>query len=782
MKKVWLIILGVGVFLWIVFFIITAIIIPNTHPVENGYLKISNNQIAEQNIHLSGQWKFYWNQLLTPKDTGLDGQYIKFPQIWNKTVINGEQLPAIGYATYKMTIFIPDDVPPTALVIPDIYSSYRLFVNDSMVAQNGIPAVTKKQSKPFWGQRVVGLPLKGGTIHLTLQVANYWHDKGGPHKTIELGTLTRILKQNRLDLVLDSITTGFFLMGAFLFFGFYIFAKNDKPILYFALFTFIYSYRILGTGPYLLFSSFPNLDWFITLRLEYLSLVVGCAMLFQYIRYLYPEEADVTLTKILLIVSALYSLIIIVTPVSFFTSLISVYLVIILFYLVYAAYFFVSAFIHKRYDSDFALLSACVAILLFIFLSLAHFKIVQETKFINSMGYILFLFLQSIILSSRFAYTLNLSAKQAQLGISAKSKFLSTMSHEIRTPLNTITGLVHILLKEKPSQEQKNTLEMVLFSVNNLVTLVNDILDYSKLEENKMHLENIEMNLQKIGENIIIGEQSFASSKNIRLDFETDEEVPTLLIGDPTRIIQVISNLIHNAIKFTEEGWVKLSFHCDKIAYNVATITIKVQDTGIGIEEDKQEIIFNHFIQADSSTSRKYGGSGLGLAICLRILNLYSSKLEVKSQLGKGATFWFTLKLPIVAAQQTAPPPNETVKNPLQGYSLLVAEDNKLNAIIAKKILENLGAEVELVSDGAEAVEKFNPEKHNVVIMDLNMPILDGFKATKLLREKGATVPVIALTANLVEEVEEKAKEYGISAIVAKPFDPEKLCQMILKF
>ena len=367
MKKIWLIILGVGVFLWIVFFIITAIFIQDKHPVENGFLKISNNQIKEQNIPLSGKWEFYWNQLLTPRDTASNGQYIQFPQIWNKTVINGEQLPAVGYATYKMTIFIPDDVPPTAIRIPDIYTSYRLFVNDSMVVQSGFPAVTEKQSKPFWGERIVGLPLKGGTIHLTLQIANYWHAKGGPHKTIELGTLTRILKQNRLNLVLDSITTGFFLMGAFLFFGLYIFAKNDKPILYFALFTFVYSYRILGTGPYLLFSSFPNMNWFLALRLEYLSLVVSCAMLFQYIRYLFPEEADVTLTKILLIISSLYSLIIIATPASFFTSLIAVYLVIILFYLVYAAYFFVSAFIHKRYDSDFALLSACVAILLFIF-------------------------------------------------------------------------------------------------------------------------------------------------------------------------------------------------------------------------------------------------------------------------------------------------------------------------------------------------------------------------------------------------------------------------------
>jgi signal transduction histidine kinase/CheY-like chemotaxis protein len=781
MKKIWLFILTFLVFVWVLFFFISASLsIEDLQPVKNGVLEITNKQIQEKNIPLTGKWKFYWNQLLTPKDTAINGQFVQFPKIWNETVINGKHLSGVGYATYKMTIFIPGDVPPTAIRIPDIYSSYRLFVNDSMVVESGFPAVTKEQSKPFWGDRIVGLPLKGGTVHLTLQIANYWHAKGGPHKTIQLGTLSRILKQNRLDWGLDAITTGFILMGAFLFFGLYIFAKNDKAILYFALFALIYSYRILGTGPYLLLSTYPNINWFLAIRVEYLSLVVGCAMLFQYIRYLFPEESSVRLTKILLFFSALYSLIIIFTPVSFFSSLIPYYLIAILFYLVYASYFFIMAFIHKRSDSDFALLSACIAVLLFLFLNVAYFKLVEETKLAICLGYILFLFLQSIILSSRFAQTLNLSAKQAQLGITAKSEFLSTMSHEIRTPLNTITGLVHILLKEKPSKTQKETLEMVLFSTNNLVTLVNDILDYSKLEENKMRLEKIPMNLREIAKNTIIGEQSLANSKNIRLDFEADEKIPTMLIGDPTRIIQVISNLIHNAIKFTEQGWVKLSLHCDKISNYAASVTIKVQDSGIGISPENQKIIFNRFTQADSSTSRKYGGTGLGLSICLRILKLYDSSLELNSIPGEGSTFWFTLNLPIASAKKVLPTSPE-VENPLQGYSLLVAEDNKLNALIAKKILEGLGAKVELVGDGAETVEKFNPAIHHVILMDLNMPVMDGFEATKLLREKGATVPIIALTATLAMEIEEKAKEYGITAIMVKPFDPEKLCKMILK-
>src|SRR5690606_21150201 len=319
---------------------------------------------------------------------------------------------------------------------------------------NGKPASKKEEAKPFWSERIVLLPQHTDTVNLLLHVANFWHSKGGPHKPVVLGNFEQISRQNKIDWGLDTITTGFILMSSFLFFGLYLFAKNDKPILYFALFCFTYSYRIIGTGPYLFYSLFPGTNWFITLRVEYLSLVLSCACLFQYIRYLYPQETSKALVRVLLWISALYSLIIVTASVHLFSAVMPLYLIVLFFYLGYAFYVFITAYIHKRNDSDFALLSACVAFVLFLFLNLHYFKLAPVTKAMICSGYILFLFLQAIILSSRFAYTLSRAALQAQLGVKAKSEFLSAMSHEIRTPLNAIIGLVHILLKGKPSSSQ----------------------------------------------------------------------------------------------------------------------------------------------------------------------------------------------------------------------------------------------------------------------------------------------------------------------------------------
>jgi CheY-like chemotaxis protein/anti-sigma regulatory factor (Ser/Thr protein kinase) len=356
------------------------------------------------------------------------------------------------------------------------------------------------------------------------------------------------------------------------------------------------------------------------------------------------------------------------------------------------------------------------------------------------------------------------------------------MSHEIRTPLNAIIGLVHILLKGKPSSSQKDTLEVVLFSANNLLVLVNDILDYSKLEENKMKLEKIDMDLQEIGKNIIKGAQSFADSKKIQLEYAFDNRIPEQVLGDPTRIAQVITNLVHNAIKFTDEGWVKLSFHAEKIDAHHATITIAIKDSGIGILPDEQKIIFKRFTQADSSTSRKYGGTGLGLAISKRILALYNVDLKCNSEPGMGSTFWFTLPFPVATTKRSMALGSVGSDKPLRHCFILIADDNALNAMIVRTILEDFGAVVDIADNGKQALEKFDAAIHHIVLMDLNMPEMDGFEATKQLRSKGVTVPVIALTATLRAEIADKINAAGFTGIIVKPFDPDGLCRTILKY
>lgn len=785
MKKVWLIVLIIIASLWVVLFALSTGTAHREKPVENGVLDLRNQTIGEEPLLMTGKWEFYWNELLTPKDSLPPANYIQFPEIWNHLQLNGKPLPTMGYATYRMKILLPKGYPPLALQIPDIYCSYRLYLNDTFEISVGKPAKTKEESQPSWSERIVTLPRNTDTITVLLQVANFWHAKGGPHKTIRIGKLTTLLKQSRIDWAMNSLTTGFILMSSFLFFGLYLFARHDKAILYFALFALAYSYRILGAGPYLIFSVFQDFNWFLILRLEYLSLVISFALLFQYIRYLYPEEANTRVIKVLIIVSTVYCFIIIFFPVRIYSSVMPAYLIILFFYLAYSFYVFLRAYLNKRNGSDFSLISACIAFVLFLFLNLNYFKLAPIMNVMMCTGYIIFLFVQAIILSSRFEYTLNLSARQAQLGAIAKSEFLSTMSHEIRTPLNTIVGLSHILLKEKPAAGQKESLDLILFSANNLLVLVNDILDFNKLDEGKSRLEEIEIDLHEIVKNSVNSEQNFAKHKNILLEYEMDSRVPETVISDPTRITQLLANLLHNAIKFTEEGSVKLSVVTEMIDEYQVILTFIVKDTGIGISEEEQKIIFKRFTQADSSTSRKYGGTGLGLSICMKILNLYHSTLQLRSTPGKGSEFWFTLSLPISSNKKTLSyndSTNTDTEKPLIGYSILLAEDNKLNAMIAQNILEGFGAQVFLSENGKDAIEKFDPAIHNLIIMDVNMPVMDGYEATRELRKRDVTIPIIALTANLASEISEKIKAAGMTDILGKPFDPITLSKTILKY
>lgn len=782
MRKIWLFILTIVVLIWGVLFIMLNRKIQPAEPVTKGILDLRNEDLKRKEFSMAGEWGFYWNQLLVPGEKAGGEDYAPFPGLWESVIVNGEHLPSIGYATYKLTLLLPRKSVPLALRIPDIYSSYRLYVDDDLALENGKPALKKEDARPFWTSRVVLLPYNRDTVSLLLQVANFWHSKGGPHKVITIGDVSAIAKHNRAEWGIDAATTGFMLMSGFLFFALYLFARSDKSILYFSLFCLAYSYRIIGTGPYMLFAIIPEVNWFLTLRIEYLSLVVALGFFSLYLRHLFPDETNKLIISAMLVVNTIFIVFILTTSVYFFSSLMPYYLIIVFFYLAYAFFVFITAFIHKRTGSGFALLSGGVAFVLFLFLNLNYFQLIPVTKLMICSGYILFLFLQAIILSFRFAYTLSYSARQAQLGVRAKSEFLSNMSHEIRTPLNAIVGLSHILLKDKPSVSQKGTMETILFSANNLLALVNSILDFGKLDENKMKLENIAMDLRWMTKNIIEAARTLADEKKIGLEYEIDDQLPPKLLGDPTRITQIITNLINNAIKFTDQGAVKFSILLEEIKMKQARVRFIIEDSGIGISPDEQKIIFKRFTQADSSTSRKYGGTGLGLPICVKLLALYKSQLQLSSVPGRGSVFEFTLLLPVILGQkEEVYTPSLENSKPLQGYTILLAEDNKLNALIAKSLLEDFGAKVELAENGREALDKFDPKAHQLVIMDINMPEMDGFEATKRFRKRGWSVPVLALTATLAVEIEEKAKLAGITDIMLKPFDPDRLCDKILQ-
>lgn len=373
------------------------------------------------------------------------------------------------------------------------------------------------------------------------------------------------------------------------------------------------------------------------------------------------------------------------------------------------------------------------------------------------------------------------TAKKATL---AKSEFLSIMSHEIRTPINAVIGVTNLLVDSDPREDQLENLKILKFSSENLLLLINDILDFNKIEAGKVHLEKIEFSLKELINKVKDIFQNKACDKNINLITNISEDVPDKIEGDPTRIIQIINNLVSNAIKFTEYGHIKVTCTLKSKIKDFVEIYFSVEDTGIGISKDRLDSIFELFTQENSSTTRKYGGTGLGLNIVKSLLNLHGSEIKLESEKNKGSTFSFTLKLKYIDTKESLTTLEKVkTEKDLKGAHILIVEDNKINAIVAKQFLKKWNSFCDIAEDGLQALEFLKENDTDLILMDLQMPNMDGIEATKQIRispnKKYNNVPIIVLTAAATMDMLEKAYEVGVNSYIIKPFNPENLYSQI---
>ncbi|MHA7128305.1 PAS domain S-box protein [Algoriphagus namhaensis] len=374
-------------------------------------------------------------------------------------------------------------------------------------------------------------------------------------------------------------------------------------------------------------------------------------------------------------------------------------------------------------------------------------------------------------------------AEQASL---IKSQFLSIMSHEIRTPLNAVVGMAHFLMEENPREDQLENLRTLQFSAENLTGLINDILDYSKIESGKIELESVPFDLRQLITRLIHSYSFQAHEKNLELQCIIDEDIPDLLLGDSIRLGQIINNLVSNAIKFTDKGEVVLRASAVQIDEEKTEILFECIDSGIGIPEEKKESIFEAFTQASSDTTRKYGGTGLGLAVVKRLIELHGSAIELKNRDAGGTEFSFNLTFQIPKSnEQSMKKDGKNAPKSLEEASILVAEDNMVNQILIQKFLTkwNTGKLV-IASDGQEAIDEFEKSDFDLILLDIQMPIKDGFEVAEYIRkhessEKSST-PILLLTATSIHEINEKMKEIGIDDFVPKPFTPEGLYDKLI--
>lgn len=392
---------------------------------------------------------------------------------------------------------------------------------------------------------------------------------------------------------------------------------------------------------------------------------------------------------------------------------------------------------------------------------------------------------QSNLLLQEKNKELEIAKDKAEKASKARSEFLSTVSHELRTPLNAINGITHLLLEENPKKNQLDYLSSLKFSGDYLTKFINEILEINKIDSHKSEVEYTSFNLKKLLEDIKHSLKELAVVNNNNFKLEVDAAIPDYLIGDPTKLSQIILNLINNALKFTKNGTVTVITNLERLEDKKATLYFEITDTGIGIPENKLSSVFDSFSQGSIEVNRKYGGTGLGLTIVKKLIKILGGHIKLKSVVGEGSTFSFNLEFQISLQQESQMDKKPMIKydaTKLINKKILLVEDNKINQMITKKMLDNKGIICEIIDNGEDAIDLLKTNTFDLVLMDVHLPGINGTIATETIRTFDSITPIIALTAISLHENREMLLSFGMNEVITKPFVPEEFYSVIAEY
>ena len=763
--------------------------------IHEGSTRISKEKLQDGPIKLEGKWLFYWNQLLSPQDFEINSPQaadtVEFPKIWNKIKIHGKNLPAHGFATYRLHIKFDEPPPLLALAIPDFYTSYRLWVNDQLLGENGKVGTTKETSTPYWLPQTLPFSVDSTSLDITLQISNFAHRQGGPGDPILIGNSKKMLQIREKEHTLAFAIFGSFIVCALFLLGLNFFGPEDRAVLLFSLACLAVCYRVIGAEDYPLHHIAPWLPFWLATKLEYSFLFIAIGLFWQYSYEVFKEffwKFWLILVKITCILAIG---LIIFTPTSIFSRTASVVPPIALLTVGYGLYIFSRAIIR-----DWR--AHLITVLGFVCLFITLIGVVGNNqawwyfpRVLALIGYLSFLLLQMLHLSNRFALSFRKAIDSADAANQAKSEFLAAMSHEVRTPMNGLIGMTGLLSKTELTKEQQQYLNIIQASGENLLNIVNDILDFSKIEANRIELSMAPISLPGFISEIFDLIAPKANNNNIALSFRVDSNIPEWLESDPLRLRQILLNLLGNAVKFTEKGKVDLQVYPIKQDDIEMVIQFSVADTGIGMTKEEVDNLFLPFAQAHASITRQFGGTGLGLAISQRLTHLMNGRLDVESEIEVGSTFYLTLPVKIlpkppvesvIEAKPTVPNQQLAREFPLK---IMVVEDHAINQQLINLLLKQLGYQPKIVQNGLEAIQELNESNYDLIFMDVIMPVMDGLQATRDIRANAKINNrpiIIAMTANALQGDREKCLEAGMDDYIAKPIQPGAVEKVIQKW
>lgn len=766
--------------------------------IDEGVLDLHNWDADTDNvIVLKGGWNFYWKQLLntnTLQKEKLD-DVVTVPDVWNRyDLASGKQTSGFGYATYQIKVKNIAPKEKLALKIPTISTAYRVLINDKEITSAGVVGQTKATHKPEYKQHIIAFEAPASEFDIVVQVSNFSYARGGIWYTFTLGSEEQIQRLERNMTRTEMVIFGALLIMVMYYLSYYLFLRRDLASLLFAIGCSIFLVRIPIMGEHFIQDILPNVPFEAVVAIEYYTYIWLQLPFMLLVKRMFPQEISRIPILIHLYAAIIYSLVVLFTPVSFYTQFTNVFHLIIVFGMVTTIISVAKAIKHKRENAILYFVGLIIAAGTAIFDILNNSSIIKSAfGEILSFGLFIFLFIQAFVITKRFSDSFNKVEVLSERLLSMdklKDEFLANTSHELQTPLNGIITISESLIRGVDGQvneKQKQNLELIVASGNRLSNLVYDILDYSQLKYGDIKIFPRPLSLEQIVVSIVEMHRFFISGKSVDIVYYAIRDI--YVMADEKRLNQIIHNLLGNAIKFTEKGKIEIfaEQHHD-------TVLIHIKDTGIGIPKEKQLTIFQSFEQVDPSITRKYGGTGLGLSITKKLVELHQGDISVSSEVGKGTTFTFSIpKATSYEAATTEKEITMLIDKPVNLFSsyddmtyikgskqetVFVVDDDQINLHALINLLKLEGYSIIAFRDSEKAWDYLSKQQSYpaLLILDVMMPKLSGYEFCKLVRKRWTVVemPVLMLTANHRKEEVLAAFEVGANDFLSKPFETKE--------
>ncbi|MCR9144862.1 MAG: ATP-binding protein [bacterium] len=804
---------------------------------RDGVMRVDAPALAGPVI-LGGQWELYPETLLEPTAFGDDIDkaasapnlieshparstppfLINAPGAWNGQLLNadGTARPDPGFASYRLVVHVPTAAQGRvmAVMVNGIYMASRLYANGQLLSAAGQVGTTAESTRPGWrpGTSDFILPAGVTSIEFILQVSNFHHRVGGMRFPIYFGdsAAVRRLESNRL-----SFET--FVLGSLIFLALYhglLFSarRRDRAPLYFAILALLTAVRFYITGERQLLRTWPDLPVETVLAWTYYTWFLSLPCFIALLRAIFPYECRAAWLRYALVAAVGLCLVFVILPLRLAVYSLPVASLLTAWIALYMVYVLVRARWNQRKGSTLFLIGS-VGLTTTLMIDLVTANALLRLDFVTPMGVIGFFLAVTFVLSERFSRAffsaevvqqdletrviqrtaeLRAARDTAVAASRARSEFLANMSHEIRTPMNAIIGMADLLSETKLSADQSQYVRVFRNAGQVLLTLINDILDLSRVDSDQVDFQNSPFDLTSLVHETAEIIQISASEKNLLLEARIDADAPRYVRGDAGRLRQVLINLLGNAVKFTEAGRIDLTV----LTRSNEELEFCVRDTGIGIAPEDQSAVFEKFRQVDGAVSRRHGGTGLGLSISRVIIEKQQGRIWLESEPGRGSAFYFRLPLPRVHESETSIGSRLSATGdrisaakmrPTSGGRILLAEDQPDNQMLIQAYLKKTPYSVDLAENGREAVERYQMGSYDLVFMDIQMPEMDGLTATRKIREweresGAAKTPIVALTAYASTEDREKTVVAGCDDHVTKPIRKNDLLKIVQQY